>query len=296
MAAESALFETQRKRVLALYQKAGQPFRAGTKPYKSTRALRFRIAEDDVAGAPPHAFLIADGQQELEFYDYGVGDSITQGLDGLANVGNAKTASRGDTNLSKGHSTNGAEDFIIEGIGAGGRGVRINYDDASIAAFGVPIVGGDPAALGMLRGTAYHVDPAALFVPPQLHSPFNLEAVLYQAVAPHLSVEFEWDEEHVVKIGTLDELPQAGAASFLRANGDPRNDNRYRIPEGYVWRRDGQADSEFVVRVRLQETVAIPINLTTSPVAGGAPQVPRRVVLDIATRLYGLSVKIPSQN
>src|SRR6185503_15868942 len=227
MSAE-VLFETQRKRVLELYKRAGQPFRASTKPYKSTRALKWRIAEANAAGAPPHAFLICDGAQELEFYDYGVGEAITQGLDGLGNVSDSKTATRGDTNLSKAHSTNGAEDFIIEGVGAGARGIRINYTDAAIAAFGVDPVAGDPGAIKMLRGQAYHVDPAALFTPPQLHSPFNLEAVLYQAVAPHMAVEFEWDEEHVVKIGTLDELPQAGAASYLRSNGQPRNDNKYR--------------------------------------------------------------------
>ena len=293
---ESALFETQRKRVLDLYKKAGQAFRASTKPYKSTRSLKWRIAEASEVGAPPHAFLICDGQQELEFFDYGVGEGITIGLDGLGNVADQKQASRGDTNLSKGHSTNGAEDFIIEGMGAGARGIRINYTDADIALAGVPIPGGDAAVIKMLRGQAYHVDPAALFTPPQLHSPFNLEAVLYQAVAPHLAVEFEWDEEHVVKIGTLDELPQGGANSYLKSNGQPRNDNRYRIPEGYVWRRDGQADSEFLVRLKLAETVVVPINLITVPIDGGAVLTPERVVLDIAIRLYGLSVKIPSQN
>jgi len=288
------LFETQRKRVLELYKRAGQPFRASTKPYKSTRSLKWRIANANVGGAPPTAMLICDGSQELEFYDYGVGEGITIGLDGLGNVADAKQATRGDTNLSKAHSTNGAEDFIIEGIGAGARGIRINYNDLAIAA--LVGVAPDAATLKFLRGQAYSVDPAALFTPPQLFSPFNLEAVLYQAVAPHLAVEFEWDEEHVVKIGTLDELPQAGAASYLRSNGQPRNDNKYRIPEGYVWRRDGQADSEFVVRMRLTETVVVPINLIAAPSDGGPFVVPERVVLDISTRLYGLSVKIPSQN
>ncbi len=122
---------------------------------------------------------------------------------------------------------------------------------------------------------------------------------LMTAIAPHIQIAFEWDRQRVEKIGTLDQIPEGAAKSFLRANGSPQTSERYRIPEGYLWRRDGQTDSEFVVRGRLLRSVLIPMSGILFPTAvAGTPtgRAPAIIQLDILTRLHGLSCKPPSRN
>jgi hypothetical protein len=128
-----------------------------------------------------------------------------------------------------------------------------------------------------------------------VYSPFNLENALMQAVIGNMSLEFEWDRRRTEKITVVDMLPQAGASSYLRANGEPCSANRYRIPEGYLWRRDGQADSEFVARVILQRPIVVPIDLPVLPVTGGV-FTPSAVGLELSMQLYGLEVSLPSSN
>jgi hypothetical protein len=277
-----ALFSTQRTKLIEAYKKAGQSFQATTKPYKSTRSLVWTAGF--LAAADHWGILHCAKGQKLEFFNYGIGDDISAG-------GVTKRATESDTNVVKGSSTNGAEDFVIEGFSATARGTRMR------------VTGNGPAVTGgladVLAGKGILLDPAALVTPPQVSSPFNLENTLYSAVAPYLAMEIMFDRKRIEKIYNLDELAEGGGKSYLRANGEPRSDNRARSPEGYLWRRDGQPDSELVVTLTLTEDVAVPINLVTIPSTelGAATDVTfSDILVDIMIRAHGISVNLPSKN
>jgi len=286
------LFMTQRKRILKSYQDAGQDFSASTKPYKSTVAFSFQgantITESSVR------WLIARAGQRFEWFGYKIADAVP----GDAPSGGYRAATEADTNLSKARTTNGAEDFVIEGISASCRSTRISYaagDGGASATAGSDIADSDVTLA--FNGRAPILDPASLYAPPQVHSPFNLENALYRALSPLIAVEFEWDRNKVVKIGTLEQIPEGGANTYLRASGEPSTNDRYRVPEGYLWRREGQPDSEFITRGTVTEPVCVPI-LSVSLPSSVTPAVATigRVWLDVLIRLHGLSVKIPSRN
>lgn len=291
------LFQTQRSKLVEVYRKAGLPFEATTKPYKSqaTFVAEIIFPEPSAAAATMAHAIFREGQQDIVF-DFGVGDAIPDGF------GNTYRATDAETNQAKGGQTNGAVDFVIEGISASMKGARIKWPAGTAAAAGVPITDADLKAAyeGTISGQkppSMILDPAALMTPPQMFSPFNLESALMTALAPSLAVDIEFDRRKTEHIGTLDEIPEGGAKSFLRANGDPRTDNRYRIPEGYMWRRAGEPDSNLAVILTLMDPVVVPITIiglfgtTQSPVI-----VPQSIAVDITMRVHGLNVSPPSNN
>jgi hypothetical protein len=293
---QEPLFQTQRKKVIDAYKAASEPFVASTKPYKSTVSWVFTRANTITASSV--AWLIARGGQRLQWFSYKIGD-VVPGNQNLATP--YRAALEDDTNISKARTTNGAEDFVIEGMSASNRSTRISYnagDGGSGTGAGTNLADvTDADALSALRAGVPIFDPAALYTPPQIQSPFNLEAGLYRAIAGHISVEFEWDRGRIVKMGTLEQIPEGGANSYLRAVGEPSTNDRYRIPEGYLWRREGQPDCEFVVSGILQEPVAVPIlNVAVPESVTPTIAVLGVAVLDVVLRLHGLSVKLPSRN
>lgn len=274
------MFQTAREKLLKTYEKAKADYVANTLPYHSTRAIKFDVVDVDPT-TNNMAYAVARANQVLTFFDYGVGSPIALG-------GFSGPASEAETNLASAKSTNGSSDFVIEGVGFGCRGARIvSTDPADVPA--------DKDVVDALDGINPIFDPAALIVPAQVQSPFNLENGMFQALLGYLSLEFEWDRSRTEKLGVVDLLPQAGAASYLRANGEPASDNRFRIPEGYIWRRDGQPDSEFIARVRLNTPLVVPINLAQT---GGDPAdlTPSAIYLDVTMRLFGLQLRLPSAN
>ncbi len=286
------LFATQRKKMLQAYAKSGEDFSASTKPYKSTVAFSFQGTNTITASSV--RWLVARSGQRFEWFGYKIADQVP----GDAPAGGYRAATEADTNLSKARTTNGAEDFIIEGMSASCRSTRLSYaagDGGASAVAGSDISDSDVTLA--FNGRAPVLDPAALYAPPQVHSPFNLENALYRALSPHIALEFEFDREKVFKIGTLEQIPEGGANSYLRASGEPSTNDRYRIPEGYLWRREGQPDSEFIARGTVTEPVCVPI-LSVSLPSSVTPAVATigRVWLDVLIRLHGLSVKIPSRN
>ena len=289
------LFQTQRKKVIEAYKAAGEPFVASTKPYKSTVSWQFTRANTITASSV--AWLIARANQRLQWFSYKIGDAVP----GNANLATPyRAALEDDTNISKARTTNGAEDFVIEGMSASNRSIRISYaagDGGTGAGSGNTADVTDADALSAIKAGVPIYDPGALYTPPQIQSPFNLESGLYRALCGHISVEFEWDRGRIVKMGTLEQIPEGAANSYLRAVGEPSTNDRYRIPEGYLWRREGQPDCEFVVSGVLQEAVAVPI-LNVAVPASVTPTVAVLGVtmLDVVLRLHGLSVKLPSRN
>jgi hypothetical protein len=272
------LFQTVRTKVLKAFQDAQVAFVANTLPYHSTRQLVATVVQDrnDVA------FAVFAAGQEMRFFSYGLGDQIT--------LGPAQTdVTEADTNLAKGLSTNGASDVVIEGFALHARGLRVQYPD--VDGWGqTPPTG---IVLELNNGGVNLYDPAAIVMPPQAQSPFNLEDGLLHHLAPLVSVEAEWDRKTHLRLGTLDLLPRGGAGSMLRSNGLPTSDNRFLVPEGLLWRRDGQHDSEFCLTCKLERALVVPISLVQLP-GGDATDVPSFIYVELVARLFGLSVQLPS--
>lgn len=283
---EKKLFQTQRSRVLEMYEKNQQPYIASTMPYHSVQALTFDVVEVDTTNGL--AMAVARRGQNQDFFSYGVGDRIN-----LGNVANYR-ATEAETNLAKGKSTNGAADFVIEGVGMSCRAMYITNGNSSAGI--LQMLATDPDVVDMLNGAAPLWDPASILMVPQGQSPANLENGLFQALMPLLSLEFEWDRKRTSKIGVCDLLPQAGGASYLRANGVPASENRYEIPEGYVWRRDGQPDGEFIARTTLERPLVVPISLRSDIDDATVFHAPTNIVIEMIMRLYGLEVQLPSAN
>lgn len=282
-------FETQREKLLKAYAAAGKPFMARTIPYHSVGVLKFDVVDtDEDAGV---AWAVARRNQQIVFFSYGSGEQVDLG--GSAGFIRSTDA---ETNLAKGTSTNGAQDYVIEGVGLSCRGMRIQYEDSALTY--LDALAADADVQSSFEGNVVQYDPAAIDFPAQAQSPFNLENGLFQAILGQASVEFLFDRSRVEKIGTLEMLPQAGAASYLRANGAPEAGNRYKIPEGYLWRRDGEPDCEMTATVTLQRPIVVPISL--SALYGGAGEgefiTPSFIWLELVMRLFGLGVQLPSQN
>jgi hypothetical protein len=284
-------FTTQRKLLLDQYAKSGEAITCRTIPYQSTGVFQFDVVDSALGTAPGVAYAVARKNQVITLFNYGVGDQIF-----LGGSGNTR-ANEADTNQGEGSRTNGAEDFVIEGVGFYARSVRVAYAAGTgnlYAGVGKPV---DPDVLSSLSGDIPVYDPAAINVPPQAQSPFNLENGMFQGLLDLISVDFLFDRKRTEKIGTVNVMPCGSAKSYLRANGSPENSNIYRIPEGYLWRRAGQPDSEFTANLTLQRALCVPINGIIPYVSGAAPDaVPTTIWLEVSMRLFGLAVDLPSAN
>lgn len=276
-------YKTQRELLLAAWDELEEDFVLSTMPYQSVGSFEFEVVESDATSGV--AMAVCRANQEVNFYDFGKGDRITQG----ANT--QHRANRADTNLSKGKSTNGASDFVIEGIAFAQRGFRCSYDTFDWPVDAAPT---DVDVVAAFAGKHPWVDPGSHVVPPQVSSPYNLENAAFQGILGYCSLVLNFDENTIKPLGTLDMLPQGGAASYLRANGEPRSDNRFRIDEGYIWRREGKTDGEFYATVKTEEAVVMPIDLLADP--DQTTQIPNSIYLDVVMRVYGIEVEGVSSN
>jgi len=284
------LFMTQRRRIIESYKDAKEPFSASTKPYKST--ITFVYTVTNYIAASSVAWMVARRGQAHDWFGYKIGD-VVPGNDLAADY---RSATEGDTNISKARTTNGAEDFVIEGMSISHRSTRANFLLGPVGTLFPPNITDDDVS-NAVSGNIPVLDPAALYMPPQVQSSFNLEDAIFRALTGHVAIEFEWDRSKIVKIGTMEQIPEGAANSYLRASGEPSTNDRYRIPEGYLWRREGQPDSEFIVRGTLTEPVAMPLLAVLGP-SSVTPvnTLPAVVLLDVVMRLHGLSVKLPTRN
>jgi hypothetical protein len=122
--------------------------------------------------------------------------------------------------------------------------------------------------------------------------------VFGEAIFPKLAIQFTWDRRNIIPIGTLDQIPEGGAKSYLHAHGVPETMNRYKIPEGYIWRRADKPDGDFAVQGLVTDPVLIPIN----NIAFAASVDPANLVqatqifVDIALRVHGLGLNQPGAN
>lgn len=284
------LFETQRTRVISAYQKAGIPFLANTKPYRSTAVVLFNVSPAfGAAASETVAFAVAD-PQSITWFDKQIGGDIAS--DGGAFT---RKATASDTNMVSASETN-AEDFIIEGFTAGVHAVKCIVPSAT--ATNVP-VGALPANILALYDQGLLRDPSSSTLPPQVDSPFNLQDPWADALFPHIALDLKFGDNRVEKLGNLEDMPGGSGKSYLKANGSPDRSNRYAIPEGYLWRkRGGETDSKLIIAGRLTRPVGFLLNLVGQP--GRATVFPRQrptmIAVEIQMRLHGVALKTPSQN
>lgn len=293
--AAKKLFAVQRDRILERYEKTNRPYQAYTHPYKSVGQIQFDVVDFNSAGGANAvmAHAVARAGQRIEWFGFGIGEPIPYGI-----APTQKNATEADTNVSKGRQTNGVETFVIEGMSSSFKCVRARYNNATVPA---GVTAADHSVISAYQGTTAILDPGSLLAPPQVNSPFNLELPLGEAIKPQMSIEFEWDRSRIIKIGTLDEIPEGGAKSYLKASGEPTTANRFRVPEGYVWERQGLPDSEFIVRGVVQDDIVIPLNLIgmgglAAPTNAGGSNTLTNLWVDVILRIHGLAVSYPSRN
>lgn len=291
MANDQTGFSSARKSLLEQYEKDNVVFLATTRPYKSTVQFAFDVVVG--LGGPPavmaHAVLRAN--QNVEWFNYGIGDQIPNGPPGVF-----RRAAEDDTNQSRGRRTNGVEDFVIEGISLTRKAIRITYPAAVIPA--AVTASADPDVIGMYQGTTATDDPGALILPPEAESPLTQRDVFGGAILPQCALQFVWDRRRFIPIGTADQIPEGGGKSLLQANGIPETMNRYKIPEGYVWRRTDKPDGDFVAQGRIGNPRGIPV--TAIALSGSIDPAlivqSSAIFVDVAMRVHGLGLAQPGQN
>lgn len=287
----ASLQNTKRTEVLDMYEKNGQPFLATTRGLQSTRSIQFDVVDLNAGGAV--GYLVARRNQQIKFFDYGQNDSII--LSGNA----VHRATEADTSLTRGSRTTASADLVIEWITMAPRANKVQYAAAASPQFPDFVAGAmaanDPM-LAALNGQKPFSDPFGIVVPADVGSSATLESVLFHAIAPFLTCRFEWDNaDRTEKMGTVDQFTQGGGASFLHANGNPDVGNRFRVPEGFIWAREGQPASEMQVVCTLQEDVVIPYTPVAAPVTGTrTPLV--AAWCEIVMRVGGLLVRVPGSN
>jgi hypothetical protein len=282
---DDAQFTTKRTDLLNAYKRNGVPFLATTRGLHSVRSLQFDAV--NISGGII-GYLVARRGQSLVFFNYGINDAIQL----AANP--AHRATEADTSLTKGSRTTASADLSIEWITMHPRAIKAEYNQGPPwSQFLTPPA--DPSVASALGGMTAIVDPFGLIIPGEVSSSATLQHVLYQAVAPHLTCRFEWDNaDRTEKIGTCDQFVEGGGASYLNSNGEPSVNNRFRIPEGFLWARESQPASELQVICTLQEDVVIPY----TPIAQlfVAQPVLVSTYVEILMRLGGMLLRVPGSN
>jgi hypothetical protein len=293
--APTTLFNSKRTDLLDLYAKNGVPFLATTRGLSSVRSIAFDAIDIDLVGNNV-GYLVARKGQSISFFNYGINDSIELSGDPT------HRANEADTSLTTGRRTTASADLSIEWITMHPRAIKVQYTPTIPAApssfpdfVAAAIAVGDPVG-EMLAGQAAIVDPFGLVVPADVGSSATLQHVLYQAIAPHLTCRFEWDNaDRTEKMGTCDQFVEGGGASYLNSNGEPSVNNRFRIPEGFLWARESQPASQLEVIVELRDNVVIPYSPVAAPVTG-VHTVLQHAYVEILMRLGGLLLRVPGSN
>ena len=283
---DNSLFVSKRTELLDLYAKNGVPFLATTRGMHSVRSLKFEAVNPGAGGVI--GFLVARKGQVLNFFNHGINDSIE-----LASNA-AHRATEADTSQTKGFSTTASGDMSIEWITMAPRAIKAQYAAAAITDW--VAANADPTVLAAITGSVAMVDPFGHAIPVDVGSSATLEHVLYQSIAPHMTCRFEWDNaDRTEKMGTCDQFVQGGGASFLHANGEPSVNNRFRIPEGFLWAREGQPASQLQVVCRLEEDVVIPYTPVSGPLTANYPALAACYV-EVCMRLGGMLLRVPGSN
>lgn len=278
--------EMQTVREQLLNEYSSMTFRATTQPYKSRLPFTWLVADPlPSLAASTVAFAVLNQGQVRDYFSFAIGDSVP-----LTTTA-TKIATDADTNQADRRNTNGVQDFVIESISASSAGIRAEYTTAQVPA-GIA----NPDVIAAFKGLRQICDPGTLIAPPQAWSPFSLEDAMYESLKSVAAVYFSWDRGGFIAIGTLDQIPEGGARSLLRASGTPQTENRYKVPEGYAWRRKSKADADFVTKIQIMDTVVCPINTVALAGQGSTATMPQALYQDIIVRVHGLGLTTLGQN
>lgn len=274
------LAPTAREKIVAPYIERGQPHEFRSTPVSVAGQMR----ADIVAHSASIAFVVF-APQEVKLARKGIGDDIQYGRTN-------SEATEAETNLQKGGSTDGARDMAIEGIQLSGLGTLLDYYGGGTR-LGWGEGGGaapdNERVVRALNGESMLVDPFGLVVPPQLQSPYLLEDTLFVNLMRLTSLELKLDTSRPFNMGCARLFPGSAGASLLRSTGEPLNSNVFSFPEGILWQRDGKADSDLAITLKLQRELVMPISPVTLP-GGSAPTIPLHVYQRIGVDLLGVSV------
>jgi hypothetical protein len=292
LASNSKKIKTAFERLLAKYEASQTPFYIATRPYYSSGAIPFFVVDQNLVGATQRAFAVATAGTTFDLFSYGKGSPIEDV--GLSTAQAPRTARDFDTNQATGSRTNG-EDFAVEGISATNRGIRAQYPSAVVDALALVV---NPFIRNALKGGTTIQDPNSSVVAPEVGSPLILEDVAWEAIKPKMVIRTSWNRKAEDLIGTADEFPEGGARSYLHASGEPSHHNFTRIPEGYIWQKDGSAqDTLFGLNIQLQGDVVIPITRAEGyQVVGSALGFPAFLWSEFKLRLHGRAFYEASKN
>jgi hypothetical protein len=235
-------------------------------------------------------------KQEVPFFNVG---RKQQGPSGLPNTNRLFTDV--DTNLAKARSTNGAARMAIESISLAKAGVRMiaEVEAGQTLSPGLSVL---PAWKEALDGTRRFVDRAAAFAPLECGHPVFLEDVFSEEIRKAAVLDIDVDSETHQRLGLLSQFPCGDASSFLRAQGEPMSANRFNVPAGILWDKDGEADADiaFIARVPAPVTfaLAIPTNgfdVSEDP-AAPKPLKVSHIAVEFLLRLHGVQVSPLSRN
>ena len=272
---EVVLGKTARQRILERYEAGSIDHEFRTTPISSSAQFK-----GDVVNVANGVGYLVIRPQKLKFFRKGEGDQIE--------FGSAYSdATDAETNLQKSGSTDGARDMAIEGLTYQACGTIVKYyeTDEQITGFGTAPT--NEQVLAALRGQAVICDPFGLVTPPQLQSPYLLEDAVFQQLLKLSTIELQLDTSRPYKLGGADLCPASAGTSYL--HGSNGHSATYSFPEGILWQRDGQADSDLKVQVELHRDVVVPLSLPTFP-GGANPQTLRSVYIQTRLRLHGVSV------
>lgn len=264
-----------------------------TRPYYSVGSFTFTnlsaLAPPGIE-APPgsgifRTILKASAGQKINFFSYGIGDT----MEGVGILG--RPADDCDTNIVERGNTNN-ENVVIEGCSASARGVSVR--------FGVVTTSDQSLTDALTTGSLTVEDVASQITPPETTSPLTLEDALFRAIGPKTILRLEWNRKAGDYVGTVDQFGEGGGKSYLRSNGEPNTLNYFRIPEGWIWRREGApGDTILNVSATLCEDVFVFVTypLTWASVVG-PPTIQNLIDVRLCwkLRLHCRSLYEPSQN
>jgi len=212
-------------------------YRLTSWPYFS----RVKFFATRVGAAPgPYSYSIARGT-EVTAFSYAVDDL----MDAAGYTTEDGRATSADTNLTNRRETTGGQSVLIYGLGI------------------QPL----PAALHVPAGSAAGTPPSIRL------ADSRLIASLFEAVSVNLKLN---GGENGFRLGSMGQIPGAGGltgSSFdilsnsglagndksigYANNGFPSRSNWFRVPEGLVWRQQGQSDANLDVRFRVERPIVL---------------------------------------
>lgn len=282
--------QTASKTILEEAASSGKNHNAEGMTYYSTAAFLLTVKHQAENGRA----IATLEKQEVSFFSTSRKASGPSGLPGVDRV-----FTDVDTNIARGRSTNGASRMAIESISLARAGVRMI---AAVA--GTQTLSAGLAALDewkeVLNGQRRFVDRAAAFAPLETGHPVFLEDVLSEEIRRNAVLDIDSDSDTRQRLGLLAQFPCGDASSFLRAQGEPMGANRFNIPTGILWDKDGEADSDisFVARVTSPVTFAIAIPTCGFDTTAGGPLAltVSHIAVEMCLRLHGVQVSPVSRN